>query len=37
LVEEYEKPDFKIETNVREKSYLNTQTALIDISGDYYI
>jgi hypothetical protein len=37
LVEEYEKPDFKIETSSRQGNYLNTQTALVDITWNYYI
>lgn len=36
-VEEYEKPDFKVETKAKKNSYLFGETAKIDINSEYYI
>ncbi|MBW7955016.1 hypothetical protein H3C61_04360, partial [Candidatus Gracilibacteria bacterium] len=36
LVEEYQKPDFKIELNSQKENYLFGENALIDVKGDYY-
>ncbi|MCP4522899.1 MAG: hypothetical protein GY828_01635, partial [Candidatus Gracilibacteria bacterium] len=36
-VEEYEKPDFKIEINPKKEVYLYDETPSVEISADYYI
>lgn len=36
-VEEYEKPDFKVESKAKKESYVFGETAKIDVSWEYYI
>jgi uncharacterized protein YfaS (alpha-2-macroglobulin family) len=36
-VEEYEKPDFKVETKAFKNNYLTNEKGLVNVNADYYI